>query len=162
MKTTMKQLTAGTFLTLIMLVGNVNAEGTQAKASSHENAIETTLQVEKWMIDNAAWNTNADKMIAYELVADESIQIENWMTDVNAWDVNHFATEANEPELKLEDWMTESNWELNGLIAEEQEAPLTVESWMTTGQAWFTGEFDYALETALTFENWMINNEVWK
>ena len=160
MKTTMKQLTAGTILTLIMLVGNVNAEGTQAKASSHENAIETTLQVEKWMMDNAVWNT--DKMIAYDSGADDSFGIENWMTDANTWNVNNFAAEETEQELKVEDWMIESNWELKSLIAEEQEAPLTTESWMTTGQAWFTGEFDNVLETALAVENWMINDNVWK
>ena len=128
----MKQLTAGTILTLIMLVGNVNAEGTQAKASNHENAIEATLQVEKWM------------------------------TDEITWDVNHIDGAATEQELKVEDWMVESKWELNNMVATEQEAPLKTENWMTTGQAWFTGEFDSAMETALVIENWMINDNVWK
>jgi len=162
MKTTMKQLAAGTFLVLIMLVGNVNAEGTQAKVSKHENEIEVALQVEKWMIENAVWNTNAEKAIVYGPEAEKSLEIENWMTDASNWDVNNNLVEATEQDLKVEDWMIETNWELNSLNTEEQDAPLTTEEWMTTGQAWFTGEFDSAYETALEIENWMINENVWK
>ena len=162
MKTTMKQLTAGTFLTLVMLVGNVNAEGTQAKASNHENAIETTLHIEKWMTDNAVWKTQASNPVVYEQSADEMPEIENWMTNAVTWDVNRYTVEETEQELKVEDWMTESNWELQYLTATEQEAPLVLESWMTTGKAWFANEFDTASEEVLTVEDRMINDKVWK
>lgn len=163
MKTTMKQLTAGTILTLIMLVGNVNAEGTQAKASSRENAVETTLQIEKWMIDNAAWNSTVNKTNAFEMTAsDETLQIENWMTDTRTWDLSPMAAEVTEPGLKVEDWMLNSNWELNNLMIVDEETQLTTENWMFTGTAWFAGEYDKAPETALVLENWMINDNVWK
>ena len=58
MKTTVKQIASVTFIALILLVGNVKAEGTEAKASGQES-IETTLQLEKWMTDETIWNTNS-------------------------------------------------------------------------------------------------------
>ena len=100
MKTTMKQLTAGTILTLIMLVGNVNAEGTQAKASKHENAIETTLQVEKWMTDErnfsgtgknqtsertASFEISTSKFVYREVNTEEELKVEPWMIDPKVW-----------------------------------------------------------------------------
>lgn len=161
MKTTMKQLTTATFLALIMLVGNVNAEGTQAKVSGCENNDETTLRVEKWMIDNNIWNADGSNVDSYSTDADDLLNIEDWMMAESTWDENNYTAEIWEQDLKLEDWMTEID-DFNFQVIEEQETPLTTENWMTTGQYWFTGETNNALESVLTIENWMINDNVWK
>ena len=58
MKTIVKQLATGTFLTFLLLVGNVNAEGTETNTLNSE-IIETSLQVENWMTDETIWNTNS-------------------------------------------------------------------------------------------------------
>jgi len=160
MKTTMKQFTASAFLTLLMLVGNVNAEGTQAKASSRENNNESSLQVEKWMIDNTIWNAEEKSFSNISNDNFDSLQVEDWMTETNVREANNFVSEPAEQELKLENWMTD-NSTFNGLYSVEQESPLATEMWMTTGQPWFAGEFDEISENALTLENWMINENVW-
>lgn len=160
MKTTMKQFTASAFLTLLMLVGNVNAEGTQAKASGRENSNESSLQVEKWMIENTIWNAEERNTNLNSTGNFDSLQIEDWMIESNLSEASYFVSETSEQELKLEDWMTE-NSNLNGSLSVEQENPLYTESWMTTGQPWFASEFDNNTETALTLENWMISNNVW-
>jgi len=104
MKTTMKHLAAGTFIALLLMVGNVKAEGTEVKAASQ--AIETSLQVEKWMTDETIWNTKSS--INYEIAVETeaTLDLEDWMTNEETWNVNN--TE-NEPELAVESWMTNNN-----------------------------------------------------
>ena len=108
MKTTMKHLAAGTFVALLLLVGNVQAEGTETKAASQ--AIETSLQVEKWMTDETIWNT---KSISFEEIAQETestLEVECWMTCDEIWDTTTNIEEI-ETELTVENWMTdENNW----------------------------------------------------
>ena len=108
MKTTMKHLAAGTFVALLLLVGNVQAEGTETKAASQ--AIETSLQVEKWMTDETIWNT---KSISFEEIAQETestLEVECWMTCDEIWDTTTNIEEI-EAELTVENWMTdENNW----------------------------------------------------
>jgi len=103
MKTTMKHLAAGTFIALLLIVGNVKAEGTEVKTTSQ--AIETSLQVEKWMTDETIWNKKTfTNEIAQE--TETTLDLENWMTSEETWNVNN--TE-NEPELAVESWMTNNN-----------------------------------------------------
>ena len=133
MKTTMKQLAAGTFIALLLLVGNVNAKGTEAKASGHES-IETTLQIEKWMINEVLWNTNAISIAKVSQETETSLELENWMTSSETWNLNTLFVEVSEESLEIENWMTsEETWNVN----------------------------DMNNETELTVENWMINNNVW-
>ena len=133
MKTTVKQLAAGTFIAFLLLVGNVNAKGTEAKASSHES-IETTLQVEKWMTDEIIWNTNSISIAEISQETETSLEIENWMTSSETWNLNTSFIEVSEESMELENWMTsEETWNVN----------------------------DMNNETELTVENWMINNNVW-
>ena len=134
MKTTMKKLAAGTFVALILLVGNVNAEGTEVKASSHE-ALETTLQLEKWMTDESIWNSNSANVAEFVQETETSLEIENWMTSEETWNVNNNFVEETEAGMELENWMVNENtWNLEKM------------------------NFD----TELTVENWMLNNKVWK
>jgi len=134
MKTTMKQLAAGTFIAFLLLVGNVNAKGTEVKASSHES-IETALQLENWMTNETIWNTNSAKIAEFVQETETGMQLENWMT-------------------------SEETWNLNNNFVEETESDLELESWMTSEETWNLS--NQSIETELKVENWMINNNVWK
>jgi len=134
MKTTMKQLTAGTFIAFLLLVGNVNAKGTEVKASSHES-IETALQLENWMTNETIWNTNFAKTVEFVQETETNMEIENWMT-------------------------SEETWKLNNSFVVETESVMQLESWMTSEETWNLSNENN--ETELKVENWMINSNVWK
>jgi hypothetical protein len=134
MKTTVKQLTAGTIIALLLLVGNVNAEGTEAKASSHEN-IESTLQLEKWMTDEFVWNTNSIDISEISQETETGLSLENWMT-------------------------SQETWNLTNNYVEETDATMELENWMTNAETWKLKSTN--VETGLTVENWMVDNKIWK
>ncbi len=105
MKTTVKQLATGTFLALLLLVVNVNAEGTETKIPVSES-IETTLHLEKWMTDATFWNTNSEMFT--ELVQETELELESWMINDTTWDANNL---NKDPKSKIEAWMlNESYW----------------------------------------------------
>ncbi len=109
MKTNMKQFTAGTFIALLLLVGNVNAEGTEAKAkAASREIIETTLQVEKWMTDESIWNTKSTFIYETGPGTETSLELENWMTSAEIWNINS-NVEETETELTVENWMISEN-----------------------------------------------------
>jgi hypothetical protein len=133
MKTTLKQLTAGTFIALLLLVGNVNAKGTEVIASSHEN-IESTLQIENWMTNEAIWNTNTTKFVEFVQETETSLELENWMTNSETWNSNYKLVEETETGMSLETWMlNEKLWNLDTV---ECETELAVENWMTDKNIW--------------------------
>jgi len=127
MKTTVKQLAAGTFIALLLLVGNVNAKGTEVKASSHES-IETTLQLEKWMTDEFMLNTNSINITEIGQETETGLSLENWMTNEETWSLNNSFVEETEAAMELESWMTIEN--TGNATNVSQEPELTVESWM--------------------------------
>jgi len=108
MKTRISQLVAITLFSLILLVGNVNAKGTEKYASNHEN-IEASLELENWMINDDFWNVNCP--FKFVNANEESLELESWMTNDKTWKlVNTFDTEK-EQTLAIEPWMTnESIW----------------------------------------------------
>ena len=133
MKTTVKQLAAGTFIALLLLVGNVNAKGTEAKASSHEN-IETTLQLERWMTDEFMLNTNSANIAEIGQETETDLSLENWMTNEETWSLNKSFVEESEAAMEVENWMTSENtWNATNV---SQEPELTVESWMVDSNIW--------------------------
>ena len=133
MKTTVKHLTAGTFIAFLLLVGNVNAKGTEAKASSHEN-IENTLQVEKWMTDEFVWNTNSVSISEFGEETEATMELENWMTSEETWNLSINFVEETETGMDLESWMTnEATWNVNNMNLESE---LTVENWMIDNKIW--------------------------
>jgi hypothetical protein len=134
MKTTVKQLAAGTFVALLFLVGNVNAEGTEAKAFSRET--ETTLQVEKWMTDEDLWNTKSFSITEISQETETSLELENWMTSAETWNFS------------------------NNFV-EETETSMELECWMTCDKIWNGYKSVVETETELTIENWMINENFW-
>jgi len=133
MKTTMKQLAAGTFIAFLLLVGNVNAKGTEVKASSHES-IETTLQLENWMINETIWNTNSAKVAEFVQETETNMELENWMTSEETWKLNNSFVEETESGMELESWMTsEGTWNLSNVY---NDAELKVEKWMINNNVW--------------------------
>ncbi len=76
MKTTIKQITAGTFIALLLIVGNVKASET---CVSILKSNETTLQLESWMTNEAIWNPVSFEMAEYGQEMEEALIVENWM-----------------------------------------------------------------------------------
>lgn len=106
MKTRINQLAAITLFSLILLVGNVNAKGTEIAASNHEN-IEATLEIENWMINDFIWDTNNN--LGFENTNDELLELENWMTNDKVWGLNTSIETETEKSLAFEPWMTDEN-----------------------------------------------------
>lgn len=132
MKTTMKQLAAGTFIALILLVGNVNAKGTQAKASSQET--ETSLQLEKWMTDKSIWDSKSTFNFEIGQEKETGLSLENWMTKAEAWNLNTSFAEEAESTMKVENWMTsEETWNIENKTGETK---LKIENWMVNATVW--------------------------
>ena len=108
MKTSMKQLAAGTILALLLMAVNVHAEGKEATKASSLEATETTMELESWMIDESIWNTTTS--FIKEEVTEESLNLEGWMFNDESW--NNIETMKIESEtegsLELENWMTDS------------------------------------------------------
>ena len=108
MKTTMKQLAAGTILGLLLIAVNVHAEGKGTTIASSLESIETTMEIENWMIDESVWNLastcNLDEAI------EESLNLEDWMISDENWNNIQNMDSATEMEtsMDLECWMTDS------------------------------------------------------
>ena len=111
MKTTMKQLAAGTILGLLLMAVNVHAEGKEAtNASSLETteATETSIELENWMIDDYFWNGISS--YAFEDATEESLNLEDWMTNDETWGnvQNIEVITEKDSELGIESWMTDT------------------------------------------------------
>ena len=133
MKTTVKQLAAVTFIAFLLLIGKVNANGTETKASGREN-IETTLHLEKWMTEEANWNTNSSMFAEFVQETDAKLEFENWMVNAESWNLNNILVEEVDPGLEFEDWMIcEAKWEN---VNNENEPKLVVEPWMINEKLW--------------------------
>ena len=87
MKTRISQIAAAAFFALFILVGNVNAKGTELDASSHEN-IEAALEIENWMVNDNFWKTAVT--FTLEKVSEQILVLENWMTNNNVWEDSNF------------------------------------------------------------------------
>jgi hypothetical protein len=106
MKTKISKIATIALFALIILVGNINAKGTELDASSHEN-IEATLELENWMIDADFWDTGDNLVI--ETTNDEALELESWMTNENTWQIGNNIELETEQLLVLEPWMINEN-----------------------------------------------------
>jgi len=108
MKTRISQIAAAAFFALFILVGNVNAKGTELDASSHEN-IEAALEIENWMVNDNFWKTAVT--FTLEKVSEQILVLENWMTNSTVWNLDNTLTveTETEQELVMENWMTNKN-----------------------------------------------------
>ena len=133
MKTLVQQIAAGTFIALILLVGNVKAEGTETKASRQIN-IESTLQLENWMTDESVWNTNSLDMNDFIQETESVLELESWMTSRKTWNSKNHFFNVSEFAMELEDWMiNEEAWNTNNNIIDQE---LEVEAWMINENYW--------------------------
>ena len=104
MKITVKQLAAGTLIALLLLVGNANAEGTEKITNSQ--AIETSLQLEPWMIDQSIWNSTKPANFEITQETETGLELENWMTSSKTWRFENNFAEETESKMEIENWMT--------------------------------------------------------
>jgi hypothetical protein len=100
MKARLNQIILATFLIVILLSGNVNANGKEVIiVSDLENIAETKLELENWMTDEAYWMT-----AVYE--REEMLVVEAWMLDEKKWEVPVLVLASETDHLLiLEDWM---------------------------------------------------------
>jgi len=107
MKTTVKQLAAGTFLALLLVLGNTNVKGTEVNKLTP--AIETKISIENWMIDESMWNKTS--FMTFDIVqeAETALELEYWMTSETNWNLTESIIEESETELLVEDWMVSDN-----------------------------------------------------
>ena len=103
MKTRINQILLTAFFVLLMLGGNVKAEGTEVTVSSHENIKEESLELENWMLDEAFWNI-PETTFQITQSPEESLELESWMTNEDRWELNSINLET-EQELDIEFWM---------------------------------------------------------
>ena len=133
MKTTVKQLATGTFLALLLMLGNVKAEGTEIKNTTGK-IIESSLQLEKWMTDPTIWNTNSEMNTELVQATEKKSELENWMTSEEFWNSNFRIGEETETALKLETWMiNDAIWDANNL---KNDPESTIEPWMIHENYW--------------------------
>jgi len=104
MKTTLKQIAAGTFIVLLVLAGNLKSEGTELKTSALE-ITETSLQLENWMTSEAVWNTSSLSYLDFALETEANMEIESWMTSETIWNAEEV---IKDEKLLLENWMVDS------------------------------------------------------
>ena len=103
MKTTVKQLTTGAFLAILLMIGNASVKASEVEML--KSTIETTLNVENWMMDETVWNKTST--MNYEIInaAETSLELENWMTSETTWTSTVNIIEEPETKLTVEDWM---------------------------------------------------------
>jgi hypothetical protein len=132
MKTTVKQITAGAFLAVLLLIGNTNVKGSEIE--SLNRTMETTLKVENWMMDETVWETKSLNNYEVALEAETNVEIGNLMTSENAMILSNYLVAETEAGLEMENWMTcEKVW---NLAETEVEAELSIESWMVNSEVW--------------------------
>ena len=109
MKTTMKQLAAGTILGLLLIAVNVHAEGKEIPKASSLEISEEAMVLESWMTDEAVWDIESSSFIIEE-ATEESLSLEDWMTSDETWNkLQNVKTETEkESSLELESWMTDT------------------------------------------------------
>jgi len=139
MKARFNLKTVALVIAVIFTVGTANATEKLTKASSRENIVETSLQLENWMTDDNIWNKSS--AFNYSEVADSKLEIENWMTNSDVWSTSE-----------------------KFVYNEISDASLEMENWMTDVFAWnvkVPSHFENENETELQLENWMVNENVW-
>ena len=132
MKTTVKQITAGAFLAVLLLIGNTNVKGSEIE--SLNRTMETTLKVENWMMDETVWDTKSLNNYEVALEAETNVEIGNLMTSENAMILSNYLVAETEAGLEMENWMTcEKVW---NFTETEVESELSIESWMVNSEVW--------------------------
>jgi hypothetical protein len=108
MKTKISQLAAITLFALIILVGNVNAKGTELDVFNLVT-VEENLELEDWMTNENLWTGEATLIIEQEI--DDNLKMEDWMINENNWNTTTpiIIEKEAEEKLDIEPWMTNEN-----------------------------------------------------
>ena len=103
MKTSVKQLAAGTILAILITFGNTNAKATEVKSLTP--VTETIFDIENWMIDETVWEIKP--FISTEIIdeVETGLELEYWMTSETTWNLTENIIEETETQLTVEDWM---------------------------------------------------------
>lgn len=157
MKTRMNVLATVALSILISISASILANGKDTRhASSYENAIEPSLTIESWMINDLVWHSTA----AFNLIEaiDEKLNLETWMTADFVWD--EYAQDSEEI-LSLEQWMSNNFFWMQLETANETAACL--EDWMVNNECWITGmpAVSPEREEPLKLEAWMTDSKNW-
>jgi hypothetical protein len=140
MKTRISHLVFAAIFTLLLAGGNVKAEGTELIASGHENAKETSLEVENWMVNDDLWSTSYD--VNLNVASEIYLEVENWMVNDKLWPSVEIFNNALDLEIKLEveNWMIdEKEWEIPAACISQvlnHEKDLNLEGWMINQNIW--------------------------
>ena len=136
MKTRFNLKTVALIIAVIFIVGTANATEKVTKASSHENIVEASLNLESWMTDDAIWSTS--DVTNFAEAQEESLNLENWMTNSDVWSTSSdWAANTTEANLELENWMTDDiAWEVAPTATVETEGHLSLEDWMINDRVW--------------------------
>jgi hypothetical protein len=113
MKTRINYLVFAAIFTLMLVGGNVKAEGTELKASSLENVKETSLEVENWIVNNELWSTLFD--VNLNVIYETNLEVEPWMVNDKLWPATEEFINNLDIEIKLEieNWMIdEKEWRI--------------------------------------------------
>lgn len=125
-------------IAITLTIGTVNASGKVTKASSHENIVESSLNVESWMTSEKIWDSMDG--YSYTVAEEETLNLEDWMTNTNLWSASVFGYyQAEESILELEDWMiNDFAWEVLSTlkVKSENEESLNLEDWMINERVW--------------------------
>lgn len=138
MKTRINLKSVALIIAVTFTIGTANATGKVTKASSHENIVESSLNVESWMTSEKIWD--APDSYNYAEAREEILNVEDWMTNTNLWSnsINGFFR-AEESNLELEAWMTNDlAWDVVSILKmeTENEGNLNLENWMINEQVW--------------------------
>ncbi|QIA07281.1 hypothetical protein [Draconibacterium halophilum] len=138
MKTRNYLKTVALIIAVIFTVVTANATEKVTKASSHENIVETSLNIENWMTNEAIWNTS--DVCNFVEAQEETLNLENWMTNSDVWSTStDWAVETTEANLELEGWMTNDfDWKVEptATVETETEGNLSLEDWMINERVW--------------------------
>ena len=105
MKTIVKQLATATIITLLLIVMNVKAEGSEKRCSKFRN-METTLQLENWMTDETIWNVNSVNIEEFVQETETGLELEDWMINETTWNTKDI---KNESGLQIDSLRTAEN-----------------------------------------------------
>ena len=84
MKATVKQFAAATLVALLLVAVNVKAEGKETIFNNSENS-ESTLSLEKWMTDEAIWNTDFMNITDFQQETEPAFHFDDWMFNHEIW-----------------------------------------------------------------------------
>lgn len=129
MKTTVKQLAAGSLIALLLTVVNVESANAE-KNDFISDSIETILPADEMLNEGENYNF----MNGFYLESETGLELENWMTDTETWNFEFNLINETEAALELESWMTSDQiWNANKIY---NETAFTIESWMTDCKIW--------------------------